>query len=239
MLHQHLEKMSGGSKVSHPGSSPKTAPTKGKRKTFHDPHGNPTPGPSNPPGTTSCFPGTGRQYPNLAPKPVIIDPDLVEHEPLQQCKRPRVDHELQTPAWSHGTILGIDTHLGGSSNPVAKPIQTSQFGLQTPATFFDSFPFLQNTSQAETAPLLSLAQPPPVTTIAENFQMPAAQPPAVGCCPQCQAMLKSLRESIIAITCGQGLSSGGGSMGEKLWKSYFGLEDHWIEDHVPGVGLAD
>jgi len=203
--------------------------TKGKRKTLHDPHGNPTPGPSNLPGTTSRSPVTRRPHPNLAPKPAIIDPDLVEHEPLQRCKRSRVDHEMQTPAWSHGSILGTDTHLGGSSNqPVAKGIQTSQFGLQTPATFFDPFPFLQNTFQAETAP-------PPVTTIVENFQMPTAQPPAVGCCSQCQAMLKSLRESIIAITCGQGL---GGPMGENLWKSYFGLEDHWIEDHVPGVGLA-
>lgn len=145
---------------------------------------------------------------------------------------------VMNDTWPHSDILGIGTSPGGSNAlPIAGVIQDSEPKLQNFATVFDPSSGCQNISQSATACSFNLplmVQPPPVTTIPENFQMPITQG-SVRCCPQCQAMLKDLREHIIAITCGQGLPSGGGGIGA-LWRSYFGLVDHLHDGHVARVG---
>lgn len=169
---------------------------------------------------------------------------IVECEALQSHKRPRVDHDIQTShlplgafarlgtnlpseqpmyltndTWSHSDILDIDTSLGGSNAlPTTSAVQGSGFQLQNSVTLFDLFSGLQNASQEATACSFgppSTIHSPAITTTSGNFQMPIAQA-SVGCCPRCHAMLRNLRESIIAITCRQELPSGGGGDGRAL-----------------------
>jgi len=237
---------------------------KGKRKAAFDDHDNPMPGPRNSPGMAAPSLRVGRQLPNLAPKPSSINPDpgLVESEPVPLHKRPRIDH-LETPpqlplgalvqpetnptseqsmyltnnnTWSHSDILGIGPSIGSSNAlPITGVIQGSESQiLRRP---FDLFSELRDTSQAEAACssfVPSMFQRLPATTITVNSQVPITQT-SVGCCPRCRVILRDLRESIVAIACGQGLPTGGGAMGE-LWRSYFGLEDHLNEGHVSEAG---
>ena len=209
------------------------------------------------PPTLAPMPAAASTNPESAP--------AVESEPLQLHKRPRVNYDLQTPSLgdlarpemiptseqsmfltnntrNHRAILDIDTSLGGSNAlPIANVvIQGSESQFQNLATVFDPFPDHHNTSQVAAACYFgppSMVHPPPITAIAGNSQVPFTQASSVGCCPQCHVMLRNLREGIIAVACGQGLPSGGGAMGE-LWKSYFGLEDHWNEGHMSRVGVS-
>ncbi|KAF8427044.1 hypothetical protein EV426DRAFT_430149 [Tirmania nivea] len=248
--------MSGRSKC--PGSAKMVRTTKGKTKAPCGDHDSSTPRPGSLPGMAVPSPWVRRQLPNLAPKSESINPE----EPLQLRKRPRVDRDLQSPSqlplddfarpernrtleqpiyltndtWSHSNIQSIDTAFAGSTPlSLANVVKSSESQLQSLASPFDPLSGHQNTSQAATACSLdipSIFQPPLTTTITENSQMQITQANR-GYCPRCFAMLRNLRESIIAITCGQALPSE--ATGE-LWKSYFGLEDHWNEEHVSGVG---
>ena len=239
--------------------------TKGKREAPFDNHDICMPGPSSLAGSSSgvgqlpnLAPKPSRTNPNSAP--------AVASVALHLHKRPRVDSGLQTlpqlppdtfarternpvsgnpecinltnDSWSQGDILQINyTALGGSNaQPIVNVSQDPESQSQNIEGFFDPFSSLHNAPQAATALSFdppSIFQPPPTTITAGEFQMPITQA-SVGCCPRCHAMLRNLRASIVAIECGQALASGGG-MGE-LWKSYFGLEDHWNEGHVSGSG---
>jgi len=223
------------------------APTKGKRKAPCSSHDNSTPGPSSLPGMATTSHGVGRQ---LAPK-------VTERVLMPRHKQSRIDDEYsQHPSQlvqqtyptgqpiyptndidSHSNIPDIEGSLHRPNIlPMANITQSSK--PQTSATLLDPFSGSQNTSQAEIASSSDFPSIPQITTIPHNFQMPVPQTSSVGCCPQCHTMLRNLRDSMIAITCNQGLPGGGDAMGE-LWKSYFGLEDHWNEGHVSGVrGLA-
>ena len=235
---------------------PKLAPTKGKRKASCSGHDNPTPGPSSLPGMTTTSQGVGRQ---LAPKVAIVNPPrppLVEGALISRHKQLRIDDEypqhssqllqethpteqpihLTNDINSQSNIPGVEGSLHWSNVlPMANISQGSE--PRASATRFDTFSSLQNTSQAETASSIDFPSIPQITTIPYNFQMPVPQA-SVGYCPQCYTMMRNLRDNIIAFTCNQGIPGGGAAMGE-LWKSYFGLEDHWNERHVPGArGLA-
>ena len=197
-----------------------TRSTKGKRKapSDGDMHNNPIPGPSSLPDLAAS-PGVGRRLPTIAPKLASMNPASVpvtESELLQSYKRPRIAHDPQPPsqlslhnfaqpesnhtleqpmyfmdgAWALSDMLEIETAPRGSN------IQGPKSQVQSSATYFDPSSSLQNTSQTATVSSSDpppIAKPPPIMTAPGNFQMSITEA-SVGCCPQCRAMLRSLRD---------------------------------------------
>ena len=133
-----------------------------------------------------------------------------------------------------GSNNNIPDLEGSNVLPMANTAKGS--GSPSLAMLMDPLSGIHNTVQAETAFAFDFSLIPQVPPIAAVPQIPQAS--AVGFCPHCHAMWRNLRQSIMAFTFGQGLASGGVVKGELL-QSYFGLQDHWNDGHVPGAtGLS-
>jgi len=245
--------MSGRYKETYHGSSgsAKLAATKFKRKAPCDDHDNPTPRPSNLPGMAASAPRVGRQLPNLAPKPEMVDPPsppLMERALIPQHKRLRIDEHPQSSSQflqqMHSAVAEQVTaeHRSDSNIPDVDPNALSMVNTSESSALamsVDPLSAVHNTSQVETeyTDLPFIFQPPVSATFPEILQMSYPQASAVGFCPRCHAMWRNLRYNIMAFTFGQGLASGGVVRGELL-QSYFGLEDHWKDGHASEVGLV-
>ncbi|KAF8427045.1 hypothetical protein EV426DRAFT_707301 [Tirmania nivea] len=238
-----------GSKDTHPTSPAELIGMKGKGKVPYRNQENPTPGPS-------CFPGE-RKLANIAPKPPILDresPPLARsgsrHKrarvdedsrfvsgllPETYIARPTIDIQNDGGSYIHSIIPESNDWVDGVN------ISMADVDIMQSSAFLTSAAPCHSPSEAGVKPqaqtplpfhLPFAIYPPPM--IPRNPQIINPEAPEGGFCPTCHSLWNNLRESIMAFTFSQDLPHGTDVSGELL-KSYFGLDYHWRQGHVPGV----